>query len=76
MKRFRNLPGWQHRAERELAIIARRNSWQFGWLWQWGGAWVGVHYSKQNRRFCVNLVPCITVWATRPGGKVPHYAKA
>lgn len=33
--------------------------------------WVGVHYSGYTRRFCVNIVPCLTVWWALPGGKQP-----
>ncbi len=24
--------------------------------------WVGVHYSKYNKRLCVNLLPCCTIY--------------
>ena len=34
--------------------------------------WVGVHYSPYNLRYCVNLVPFITIWLVLPGGCVPH----
>lgn len=33
--------------------------------------WVGVHYSGNTRRFCINLIPCVTLWITRPGGDTP-----
>lgn len=36
-----------------------------------GSAWVGVHWSPYNRRFCINLLPCVTVWIALPGGKEP-----
>jgi hypothetical protein len=38
---------------------------------QLGALWVGAHYSRRNRRWCINLLPCLTVWVTLPGGKAP-----
>lgn len=43
-----------------------------GFLFQCGGFWMGVHYSKYNRRFCVNFLPCCTFWVTLAGGKTPR----
>ena len=37
-----------------------------------GSAWIGVHWSKHNRRFCINLVPFLTIWITLKGGKTPY----
>ncbi len=33
--------------------------------------WIGVHYSKHNKRVCINLLPCLTLWATQRGGTEP-----
>lgn len=33
--------------------------------------WIGVHGSNHNRRFCVNVIPCVTLWACRVGGIEP-----
>lgn len=33
--------------------------------------WVGIHYAPFNRRTCVNLLPCITIWVVESGGEVP-----
>lgn len=38
---------------------------------QLGGLWVGAHYSKHNRRWCINVLPCVTVWVALKGGKRP-----
>ena len=43
-----------------------------GFLFRWGSAWVGAHYSKHNRRWCVNPLPFVTFWVTLPGGKTPQ----
>lgn len=42
-----------------------------GVLFRLGSAWVGVHWSAYNRRFCINLVPFVTLWVTLPGGITP-----
>ena len=46
--------------------------WRAGLLFQKGGVWVGVHYSNYNRRWCINLLPCCTLWVMLPGGRTPH----
>jgi hypothetical protein len=33
--------------------------------------WVGLHWSPYNRRLCINLVPCVTVWVALKGGVAP-----
>lgn len=43
----------------------------FGVLVNWRAFWVGAHYSKQDKRLCVNIVPCVTVWWAQPGGRCP-----
>lgn len=43
----------------------------FGLIFNGGAWWVGAHYSKQNHRLCVNLIPCFTIWVTFPGGTLP-----
>ena len=42
-----------------------------GLLYNPGAWWIGVHYSPGNKRFCVNLIPCLTIWYTKPGGNEP-----
>lgn len=44
---------------------------RIGVLFRLGSLWVGVHYSSANRRFCINFVPCVTVWITLRGGIAP-----
>jgi len=34
--------------------------------------WIGTHWSSYNKRLCTNLVPCVTIWVTLPGGRVPN----
>jgi hypothetical protein len=42
-----------------------------GILVRWGSVWIGAQWSTVNRRLCVNLVPCVTLWVTFPGGRAP-----
>lgn len=34
--------------------------------------WIGMHYSKYNKRFCINLIPCFTIWIVLKGGIIPQ----
>jgi hypothetical protein len=40
------------------------------------GLWVGAHYSAANRRWCINLLPCVTVWITLKGGREPRSSRS
>ena len=42
-----------------------------GILFRWGSCWIGAHWSPANRRLCINLVPCVTIWIVGAGGVVP-----
>lgn len=42
-----------------------------GLLVNWRSLWVGAHYSEHHRRWCINPLPCITIWWTKPGGYLP-----
>lgn len=33
--------------------------------------WIGIHYSPYNKRFCINLIPCVTIWIIKKGGIIP-----
>ena len=33
--------------------------------------WVGLHYSPTQKRYCLNLVPCFTLWYCVKGGLEP-----
>jgi len=43
-----------------------------GLVLRWGSFWVGWHYSRYNRRLCINLIPFITIWVTQRGGVAPR----
>lgn len=43
----------------------------FGLLVNWRALWIGAHYSSQHKRWGINLLPCVTIWWTKPGGYLP-----
>lgn len=45
--------------------------WQAGVIFRLESFWIGIHWSKTNRRLCVNLLPCLTFYLTLAGGDVP-----
>lgn len=45
-----------------------------GFLFNPGACWIGAHWSPANRRWCINLLPCLTVWVALQGGKEPERA--
>ena len=49
--------------------IAQRNT--FGWKISSHALWVGLHYSEHNRRLCVNILPGVTLWYVKRGGRLP-----
>jgi len=50
---------------------SERRAWKWGWLVRRESLWMGVHYSPHNKRWCINLLPCVTLWITKPGGNTP-----
>jgi hypothetical protein len=44
---------------------------KMGYCFQLGGVWLGIHYSQFNKRVCINLIPCCTIWIVFNGGKTP-----
>ena len=42
-----------------------------GILLRSGSLWVGAHWSAHNRRWCINIIPCVTLWVALPGGTPP-----
>lgn len=48
---------------------------RYGFLFNRSAWWVGVHYSPFNKRYCINLLPCVTIWFCCKGGKVPQKGK-
>jgi hypothetical protein len=55
-------------AERQGCV----NSLRCGLLVRLASLWIGAHYSTFDRRWCINLLPCVTLWITLPGGHLPR----
>jgi hypothetical protein len=51
------------------ALMSHR--WRAGVLFRLGSVWIGAHWSRANRRLCINLIPFVTIWVTAPGGVMP-----
>lgn len=50
----------------------RTKKWAIGIIpFRPGAIWIGVHYSKLNRRFCINIIPFVTIWVCKPNGIKP-----
>ena len=57
-----------------LAISMPAYGRTWGILFQRGGLWVGGHYSTYNKRWCINIIPCCTIWFCKEGGTPPNRA--
>lgn len=42
-----------------------------GVKFSWRVALLGVHYSRFNKRVCINIIPFVTVYYVRKGGLLP-----
>lgn len=42
-----------------------------GIIFQRGALWIGVHYSDCEHRYCINLIPFLTLWIAAPCGRGP-----
>ncbi len=54
-----------------LVACATKGVEDWGILWQSGAVWIGWHYSPYEKRVCINLIPCVTVWLMFEGGRIP-----
>lgn len=45
---------------------------KYGIIFRLKSFWIGLHYSHYNKRFCLNVIPCITIWWTLKNGKIPN----
>jgi hypothetical protein len=44
---------------------------RWGFLARLGSFWIGMHYSSAEKRYCINFVPCITLWIIKKDGNIP-----
>jgi hypothetical protein len=41
-------------------------------LFQPGALWIGAHYSPNYKRWCINIVPMLTICVVEAGGVSPY----
>lgn len=56
-----------------LMIIALIFGDKYGMIIRLKSFWIGVHYSDYNKRYCINIIPCITIWWTKKHGRAPSH---
>ena len=55
---------FDERREKKRGILIRKESF-----------WIGLHYSKFNKRYCLNILPGVTIWWVKKGGNEPDKTK-
>lgn len=50
----------------------RIGSLQCGVLFQPGALWIGAHYGAYAKRWCIQVVPMLTLWVMQRGGLEPQ----
>jgi len=54
-----------------MILGTTRKGFKYGVLFRKGSLWIGGHWAPHNKRLCLNLIPCVTIWVTWPGGITP-----
>lgn len=70
---YHSLHRWREQLTRIVSLVRvqRVTKPTFKLLFQPTAWWIGAHYSPDNRRWCINLLPCITFCYTKVGGIAP-----
>lgn len=55
-----------------VVIISNIFTYKVGILFRLASFWIGIHYSKSCKRWCINLVPCVTLYICKPDGHIPN----
>ncbi len=45
---------------------------RYGVILRLNSFWIGLHYSQFNKRYCLNILPCIIIWWIKKDGKIPN----
>ena len=53
-------------------VEGRAQGVKFGAMFRLKSFWIGIHYSDYCKRFCINFVPCFTVWIVLKDGQIPR----
>lgn len=61
-------------AKEDKARTVDKFTW--GILPRLGSFWIGFHYASKNKRLCINIIPCLTLWFVWPGGVLPVPVKS
>jgi hypothetical protein len=48
---------------------------EIGIIIRFWSLWIGIHYSKFQKRVCINLLPCVTIYIVFKGGVKPIYKR-
>ena len=56
-------------------VISNISTKNFGFIFRPKSFWMGIHYSDYNKRFCMNIIPCCTIWWIKKGGVRPDEMK-
>lgn len=54
--------------DKSVLLITIKRKPNFGILFRLESFWIGLHYSKACKRYCLNLLPCITIWWCKKDG--------
>lgn len=46
-----------------------------GFLFNIRACWIGAHYSVFNKRLCINILPCLTLYFVAANGNLPCRGK-
>jgi len=55
-----------------IISIAYLSKFKAGILIRLASFWIGIHYSKSCKRWCINLIPCITLYICKQDGQIPN----
>lgn len=55
-----------------IIIISYIANCRTGILFRLSSFWIGINYSKSCKRYCINLIPCVTLWICTPDGNIPN----
>jgi len=55
-----------------IVVISFISNYKAGILFRLQSFWIGIHYSKSCKRWCINLFPCVTLWICKPDGHIPN----
>lgn len=55
-----------------IVVISFISNYKAGILFRLQSFWIGIHYSKYCKRWCINLIPCVTLYICKSDGMIPN----